>query len=747
MMINKIQDKIQHLGLFLLLLLPIGNTGAWAQTFTPGKYFIASMSSQADTYGTAYTYNSSTPASNYYMCPTDSWYYYTSSSPYYTSSSNGQPFLTTYKCRNGEYDDFTKAIWVIEEQDSYYTIRTLDGKYLTYNEAMGDGCNLGRMRVHLEDSPAEDDALFNITWVKGKKSYDITTKRADANTTRKYLNVNQGNQPSLGGVPVKDKNGKDKNDGPSGVTNKYVGGILGLWIEGSTTDVNCMWNIEPAVVAEPTIVNNNDGTFTVTAEEGADVYYTTDGTPPTIGSTQYVSGIDLEDNTISTVNVFASKEVTLPSEVVTKTIVYKPVITLDAGSFTYDGTAKVPAISSVVAAGTPLSATEYDVEYKNNTNAGTATVVITNKSSSEYLIYGSVDFTIAKATFTPVVSIEGWEYGMSANTPSVSENPGEGEVTYSYTVKDAGAYSSTAPSDVGDYTVKAVIGATTNYEGAEVTANFTISPRSIGDGTKPADGFDISITETPSVTVSVNDGSRDLVLDTDYTWKQDEVNTDIIIITGIGNYDGEARVINAYVTFRSPEAISPYWAAYNSMIDATPPPGMTAYVVRKVNVTAGTVSVTRVNYIPKDVPVILEASTELSSFVASPIGGETTPISADILSSNQLRVAPASGVEVESREAYMFYLGEFVLTQAGTIREGNIFLYNPNYAAPGAQSSRRYLQIVKEDEETGIKELRWTKDNEVYDLSGRRLNLQSSSSKGQLPKGVYIVNGQKIYVK
>ena len=35
----------------------------------------------------------------------------------------------------------------------------------------------------------------------------------------------------------------------------------------------------------------------------------------------------------------------------------------------------------------------------------------------------------------------------------------------------------------------------------------------------------------------------------------------------------------------------------------------------------------------------------------------------------------------------------------------------------------------------------------VYDLSGRRINGQSSMVNGQLPKGIYIHNGKKIIVK
>ena len=654
-MINKIQDKIQHLGLFLLFLLSMGNTGAWAQTDYSGTYYIAMT-------GTG-TYTAGEPIKNYYLCPTEKWAFYVATNNV-QGVDNGQPFLTTYKCRNGSDD--LKAKWTIQKSGEYYRIlHNKDGKYLTFNGQLPDAGE-NRVRVHLESSFTGDNNLFTITKDDEKGYYFIHPKNDEPGW---YLNVTDGNKNDYVGV-------SGKNDGPKGF--KDVSGILGRWNEQNNTSQFCM---EDIILPPGISYNQGDNTISITGSKGVTLYYTKDGSKPdpeNVGDDYptkiYSTPILLEDTkAVTTIEVVAKKVIddeVVPtySRVATAMIYNCPDITFSEDTYTYDGTALQPTVT-VGIGGTIADPSAYTCDYTDNTNVGTATVTINDSDPSDNIFFNNASTT------------------------------------------------------------------------------FTISPRSIGDGTKPADGFEISIEKTPDVTISVNDGSRDLELGTDYTWEQDEVNTDIIIITGIGNYGGEARVINADVTFRSPESTSPYWAAYNSMIDATPPSGMTAYVVRKVNATAGTVSVTRVNYIPKDVPVILEASTELSGFVASPIGGETTPISASILSSNQLRVAPASGVEVKSSEAYMFYLGEFVLTQAGTIREGNIFLYNPNYAAPSAQSSRRYLQIVKEDDETGMEELRWTKDNEIYDLSGRRLNLHSSSSKGQLPKGVYIVNGQKIYVK
>ena len=74
----------------------------------------------------------------------------------------------------------------------------------------------------------------------------------------------------------------------------------------------------------------------------------------------------------------------------------------------------------------------------------------------------------------PTVSIEGWTYGGTAKTPTVSGNTGDGQVTYLYT--GGNNYSSAdTPTSAGSYTVKASIAASGKYAAGECTANFTIA--------------------------------------------------------------------------------------------------------------------------------------------------------------------------------------------------------------------------------------------------------------------------------
>ena len=309
----------------------LGGASAWGQTDYSGVYYIGS-----------HGYVEANTTTNYYLCPTENWYNYQSESPYYriysSETDNGQPFMTTYQCRNGVYSA-KNAVWIVEKQsNSYYHIkRAIDGKYLTYNDAMGNNSNKGRMRLHLQSTADGDNALFQITYVSGSGSstiYDITTKNGGPdNANRKYVNVTgsagAGNQPSLQAAST-------KKDGPSGID---VGGIIGLWTSGASGDVNCRWYLEKATVDAPTITNNFDGTFTITAASGTTIYYTTNGdTPTTSTTTTGTTSVNVPQTESMTVIKTIAKGAGdyFPSGVTTYELpkCEKPVITISGGNVT-----------------------------------------------------------------------------------------------------------------------------------------------------------------------------------------------------------------------------------------------------------------------------------------------------------------------------------------------------------------------------------------------------------------------------
>ena len=74
--------------------------------------------------------------------------------------------------------------------------------------------------------------------------------------------------------------------------------------------------------------------------------------------------------------------------------VTSPTITLSESSYTYDGTAKKPDVTSVKDGETTIPATEYTVSYEDNINVGTATVKIADKDGGNYNVSGSASFKI-----------------------------------------------------------------------------------------------------------------------------------------------------------------------------------------------------------------------------------------------------------------------------------------------------------------------------------------------------------------
>ena len=253
------------------------------------------------------THSTESTTNNFYLCPTEGYYYYQSTSPYYTNVDNGMPFLTTYKCRSTAGYDERKALWVIEKHpsldDCYYIKHAIDGKYLTYNA--GFLTNKGRVRFHLEESPSNNDyALFFINYYDNTSSYEIISKYAsdnnidpDGGKPRKYLNINKGNQQSLEGTNA------DKTQAI------LTGGIIGLWTAGnSESSGSGKFYLESAVsIDPPTITNKFDGTITIEAATGATIYYTTDGSTPTMSSPVYSTAITLTED-ITVIKAIAKAE-------------------------------------------------------------------------------------------------------------------------------------------------------------------------------------------------------------------------------------------------------------------------------------------------------------------------------------------------------------------------------------------------------------------------------------------------------
>ncbi len=136
---------------------------------------------------------------------------------------------------------------------------------------------------------------------------------------------------------------------------------------------------------------NNNMTFTVGTGDSAaplDKFTKLGDITPTVhyGSLSYNLSVDPNGSA-------AGSNITVKPKDLSKNDV--AAITLNPTSYTYDGTAKKPAVTVKIGETTLTMTTDYTVAYEANTNAGTATVEVTGKGN--YTGTASANFTIAKA--------------------------------------------------------------------------------------------------------------------------------------------------------------------------------------------------------------------------------------------------------------------------------------------------------------------------------------------------------------
>ena len=222
-------------------------------------------------------------------------------------------------------------------------------------------------------------------------------------------------------------------------------------------------------------------------------------------------------------------------EAVGATAISSCTITLGATTYNYDGNAKKPAVTVTYNSKTLTKGTDYTIAYKNNINAGTATVTVTGKGSYS----GSVakNYTIKKraiSSATIKLSASNYVYNGAARKPGVT-------ATYNSItlVKDTDfsvAYKNN--TNVGTATVT-ITGKGTNFSGT-ATKTFTIQKKSITKCTVTIDDSACTYAgKSVYPKITVKDGDKVLQIGSDfgplYTNTID-AGTQVLKLQGIGNY-------------------------------------------------------------------------------------------------------------------------------------------------------------------------------------------------------------------
>ena len=203
-------------------------------------------------------------------------------------------------------------------------------------------------------------------------------------------------------------------------------------------------------------------------------------------------------------------------------------------SYTYDGSAKTPEPVIKMGTKTLVKNTDYTLSYKNNTNAGTATVTVTGKGN--YSGTNSKTFTINPLSISNStisnVSNQTYSGNEIKPTPSVIIN---GKTL----VKDTD-YTLSYKNNINTGTATVTITGKGNYSGTN-SQTFTINPLSITNATFSSISNQVYLGSEIKPEPKITFNNKVLVKNTDYTlsYKNNiNVGKATIVITGKGNFNG-----------------------------------------------------------------------------------------------------------------------------------------------------------------------------------------------------------------
>lgn len=213
------------------------------------------------------------------------------------------------------------------------------------------------------------------------------------------------------------------------------------------------------------------------------------------------------------------------------------------------------------------SAINYGQELSQSTlSGGTASVdgtfawkspeTVPEKSGSYEVVFTAGDgkaescfvfVTVNKAKGEGKVSAGNITYGNALSVTAESETNGTENVTCTYKVKgaDDSTYTKVQPTDMGEYTVRAVFAATEQYAQVTVTADFKISPKTLTADDVTIDGVEDSYTytgaEVKPAQSAVKYGEKTLIAGTDYTlgYRNNKAAGNATLVVSVcGNYTG-----------------------------------------------------------------------------------------------------------------------------------------------------------------------------------------------------------------
>ena len=403
---------------------------------------------------------------------------------YYLIHNKHKNYTSYYMSTHNDYvsvstEDNSNRVWYFKEAASdasipnmkyYYIVNATTGNYMYFNSNKVDGSSLGSSANAVDirayaSGENEDRYQFAIVNAKGDtySAYSIMPKKLIG----LYDHIKNGSYSytALGASTMSN--------------NSYIGTLD----DRGSNENTAHWTIEP-VWADPVVTCDLDGHITITngeETEGAAFYYTLNGDTPTgtVSATNFqYSESPIVSAGITTIKVRAIADGKSPSNVVTKTVVYNPTITLSDNPPVYDGNAK----TIVVKVGDDvISSSKYTPSYKKDENtvdaiinAGTYDVVLTDVEGDDDIVCGSGSFTINQKTLTITAEAKSKTYGdPDPELTYTSEGLVGSDAITGALSRNVGEIVGTYPINQGD------LSAGNNYVISYTGANLTISKKAL----------------------------------------------------------------------------------------------------------------------------------------------------------------------------------------------------------------------------------------------------------------------------
>ncbi len=502
-----------------------------------------------------------------------------------------------------------------------------------------------------------------------------------------------------------------------------------------------------------------------TSTEGAVIYYTVDGTEPTAESTEYTSAIEITETT--TIKAIAVKD-DVASDVATATytINYNPSITIAETTIDAPAEGKENLVALTYANLTISTTNGFDVQFYDEEDNETAQpdwidveVVEDNGDYSVFYTIGANESTEARTAYFKV-------FAMNNEEPVYSDL---------VTVNQAGfvvdfvtlPFAWEGSSENGKSSLETITGVTTNSLGTDYAASnapYRVKLDGTGD-------YVLVKTDCQPVLVSVDvkmlGGGNESTITVQES-ADGEVFTDVedLVISGAQNtvlylqtsnaFKADTRYVRLYFTKGSNVGLGGItiekafdtvtigavgYTTYVTKHNVSFPAEVEAYIATRVNENQEYISLTQVYAAPKGTPVVLKNDEKESGTY----NYELAPAaSTDDVSGNLLKASDGSVVSdgtsiyalgVGKVAPYEGVVGFYVVKEGQTVPAGKAYLEISS--ASGVNGFRFVF-----DEETGIQEIGQLDNiqyDNCYDLSGRRIQKPA--------KGLYIVNGKKVFIK